>query len=83
MLTLAMECLAANALLHGAGAVRLAATRCTDSARITVKDEGPGITPDRRDAVQGAFAMGAPVHTRAADGLGLGLPLTRRLVERH
>ena len=83
MLTLAIECLAANALLHGAGAVRIAAARCAEGARITVEDEGPGVAPDRREAVQGAFAVGAPVRTRAADGLGLGLPLTRRLVELH
>ena len=83
MLTLAIECLAANALLHGAGAIRLAAARCAEGARITVEDEGPGVAAHRREAVQGAFAVGAPVRTRAADGLGLGLPLTRRLVELH
>ena len=83
MLALALDCLATNALVHGAGAVRLEAARRDEGLRIAVEDDGPGVAPERRDAVQEAFAVGAPVHTRAADGMGLGLPLTRRLVELH
>lgn len=83
MLTLALECLATNALLHGRGAVRIEAARRDGQLTIAVSDEGDGVGPERRRAVQAAFAIGAPIHTRAADGIGLGLPLTRRLVELH
>jgi signal transduction histidine kinase len=83
MLHLAIECLASNALVHGGGAVRLSAARSGEGVAVTVEDEGLGIDADRRAEVQRAFAVGEPVTTRHAEGLGLGLPLTQRLVERH
>lgn len=84
MLALALDCLATNALVHGAGRLRLAASReAGGEAVLSVEDEGPGIAPERREAVERVFAVGAPLRTRATDGLGLGLPLTRRLVELH
>ena len=83
MLALAMECLATNALVHGEGRMRLTMRRCAEGVRIAVEDDGPGIAPHLREAVRAPFAVGAPVTARRADGIGLGLPLTRRLVELH
>jgi signal transduction histidine kinase len=58
----------------GGGAVQLAAEALPAGARLTVRDTGPGMTPEELDR---AFE---PFHTTKAVGTGLGLPIVRRLV---
>ncbi len=48
-----------------------------------VEDTGIGIDPADRDKVFTAFAQVDDVLARRYEGLGLGLPITREIVERH
>jgi signal transduction histidine kinase len=50
---------------------------------ITVKDTGIGIDPDKLDAIFLEFTQVDSSSTRKAGGTGLGLPISRRLVEMH
>ena len=50
-------------------------------ARFDVVDTGPGIHPDKRDAVFEPFCQGDATTTRRFGGTGLGLAITRQLVE--
>jgi signal transduction histidine kinase len=56
-----------------------------DGARvlITVKDSGLGIPPDQLDAIFQEFTQVDTSTTRKVGGTGLGLPISRRLVEMH
>jgi signal transduction histidine kinase len=49
----------------------------------TVKDTGIGIAPDKLDAIFQEFTQVDSSTTRKAGGTGLGLPISRRLVEMH
>jgi two-component system sensor histidine kinase AtoS len=44
---------------------------------LRVRDNGPGIEPDRAEQIW------APFHTSKSNGTGLGLPITRKVVETH
>ena len=52
-------------------------------ARLTVSDEGPGITPDLREKVFEKFFRipKRDSHDARRSGIGLGLPIARRLLE--
>ncbi|MBI5560028.1 MAG: HAMP domain-containing histidine kinase [Deltaproteobacteria bacterium] len=51
--------------------------------RVRVKDTGVGIKPQFKGAIFEFFEMGNESFVREHDGLGVGLPLTKRLVEFH
>ncbi|NVB78233.1 MAG: GAF domain-containing protein [Kofleriaceae bacterium] len=54
-----------------------------DFARISVRDDGVGITPELLEHVFEMFVQGDRSSDRAEGGLGLGLAVVKNLVERH
>lgn len=53
-----------------------------DTVRIGVRDHGPGIPPDFKDRMFQRFAQAEPVTTRQKGGTGLGLNISKSIVER-
>ncbi len=66
------------------GRIALRASRL-DGARVlvTVKDTGLGIPPDHLEAIFQEFTQVDTSTTRKVGGTGLGLPISRRLIEMH
>jgi two-component system sensor histidine kinase MprB len=52
-------------------------------ARLTVQDEGEGMSEDEIDHVFDRFYRGASGKHARPDGLGLGLPIVKKVVEAH
>jgi two-component system OmpR family sensor kinase len=50
---------------------------------VTVDNEGPEIAPDERETVFDRFYRGRDAKASGTPGIGLGLHLSRRLVEAH
>jgi signal transduction histidine kinase len=66
-----------NALEHGRGRVMIAVERDQDRARLTVTDEGPGLTPEQAEHAFDRFWRGP------TGGSGLGLAIVKAIAERH
>jgi signal transduction histidine kinase len=62
------------------GEVRIHAEALEDEVRISVRDTGPGITPDKLPHVFGRFWQADPRDRR---GIGMGLSIAQGLVEGH
>jgi signal transduction histidine kinase len=74
--------LLANALkFTEAGSVTISTRRRARQLELRVADTGIGIPPDQIDRVFDEFTQVDNSPTRTHGGTGLGLPLTRRLVE--
>jgi signal transduction histidine kinase len=73
---------AANYSPHGSS-IRLAITCEGSQVRFDVTDEGPGIPPEERHTVFEAFRQATNRPTREIKGAGLGLAISRGLVEAH
>jgi signal transduction histidine kinase len=54
-----------------------------DEARLTVRDEGEGMSEEEIEHAFDRFYRGASGQHSRPDGLGLGLPIVRRVVEAH
>jgi signal transduction histidine kinase/CheY-like chemotaxis protein len=65
------------------GAVELTVERTATGARLTVRDNGRGISPEFLPYVFERFRQADASSTRREGGLGLGLALVRELVELH
>jgi signal transduction histidine kinase len=65
------------------GSISLHARRTDHNVLITVKDTGIGIPPDQLESVFQEFTQVDSSTTRKVGGTGLGLPISRRLIEMH
>ena len=63
--------------------VRITATVSPDGLELTVEDEGPGIDTQMQSAVFSPFVQGREAAASHSPGLGIGLALVRRYVERQ
>jgi signal transduction histidine kinase len=65
------------------GRVDVQAHRDTDKVEISVRDTGIGIAPEDQQAVFEEFRQVGRDYTKKAEGTGLGLALTKRIIELH
>jgi signal transduction histidine kinase/CheY-like chemotaxis protein len=65
------------------GSVSVAARRNGDVAEVTVRDTGVGIADDDRERIFEAFQRGGRGVRTSTEGTGLGLTLSKRIVELH
>jgi DNA-binding response OmpR family regulator len=64
------------------GRVHVTVRRVDDRVRIEVQDHGPGIPEEFKSRIFGRFMQADSSVTRAKGGTGLGLHITREIVER-
>jgi signal transduction histidine kinase len=65
------------------GRVAIRVTREENNVRISVKDTGIGIPMDLLESVFQEFTQVDTTTTRKVGGTGLGLPISRRLIQMH
>ena len=65
------------------GGITISVRKSDESARIEVKDTGLGIPPNQLDMIFESFSQVDTTSTRKVGGTGLGLPISRSLVEMH
>jgi two-component system sensor histidine kinase ChvG len=65
------------------GRIRLGAARTGDTVRVTVADEGPGIPPDKLEAIFDRFYSERPESEKFGSHSGLGLSISKQIVEAH
>lgn len=78
-----VQALLANAIKFSpeGGAIALHAVHRGGALRVEVRDNGPGVPPHRRAALFDSFTQADMSTTRVAGGLGLGLFVSRAIVE--
>jgi signal transduction histidine kinase len=76
----ALDNLVRNARRHGSGGVTVTVERDGNHARLSVTDEGPGLTPEQAAHAFERFWRGRDA---ATPGSGLGLAIVRAIAERH
>ena len=67
----------------GGGQVTVTVDPAARVARLSVKDQGPGIPEAFRSRIFSKFAQADASGTRARGGTGLGLAIAREITERH
>lgn len=72
-----------NAVKYGRESVRVIAAQTGDVVEIKVEDHGPGIPKDELPHVFDPFYRGKKAIDEQIHGTGLGLCLTKRIVEAH
>ena len=63
--------------------VEIAVTRRNDVARVSVSDHGPGVPKEFHDNVFAKFTQADSSDTRKAGGTGLGLNISKTIVDKH
>ena len=74
-----------NAITHTSegGRVTVSAHAAANAVTVAVADTGPGIAPEDLPRLFDRFYRADPSRSRSTGGTGLGLTITRRLVEAH
>lgn len=77
--------LLSNAIKHSplGGEIQIRATTDLDEVRISIADDGPGIPTPFQDRIFEPFSQADSSSTRQDSGMGLGLYMTKTLVELH
>jgi signal transduction histidine kinase len=85
MLSTAISNLVANAIRYTprGGTITAIVELDGDAAHVHVDDTGRGLAPGELDAIFAPFARGSQSKAADSAGLGLGLPIARRIAERH
>jgi signal transduction histidine kinase/HAMP domain-containing protein len=83
MLKMALEQVLDNAIKYGKGVVRIGAETQLTGVRLAVSDSGPGIAAEDLPNLFRGLRRGAADLNIGPRGLGLGLLITRELVERQ
>jgi len=65
------------------GRIEVRAVSDQGTAVVSIRDDGIGIAPQRLESVFEMFSQEEPALARSRGGLGIGLALTRRLVQLH
>ena len=78
-----LDNLLSNALRYSpdGGRVSISARRVDDGVRLSITDEGPGLTVEQRERVFERFYRVDPSRSRALGGSGIGLAIARALVD--
>jgi two-component system sensor histidine kinase RstB len=79
----AIQNLVGNAGRYASSRVRVVCSIGSDTCRVDVEDDGPGIPEDEWDRVFTAFARLDDSRTRSSGGYGLGLSIVRRIAYWH
>jgi signal transduction histidine kinase len=77
----ALDAVLENVRVHGGGTATVSWSADAAHAFVSVADHGPGLDPGLREAVFGRFHRGDASRARETGGAGLGLALSRRLIE--
>jgi len=64
-----------------AGRVAIHVVRDAEGVRVRVTDNGPGVLPEDRELIFERFRQGGDTLTGKPTGTGLGLPISRKIVE--
>jgi len=84
LLQVALEEVIDNAIKYGGGRpVQISAYVVDDDVVVSVRDEGSGISPEDQKQLFSSLSRGADSLNTAPRGLGLGLVITRELLERQ
>jgi two-component system, OmpR family, sensor histidine kinase ChvG len=65
------------------GKVRVAARKVDGAVEVTVEDDGPGIRPDQFERIFERFYTDRPEQEAFGQNSGLGLSITKQIVEAH
>ena len=65
------------------GSVTVQARRAGDGAQVSVRDTGIGIAEEEKDRIFEAFQRGGRAARTSTEGTGLGLTLSKRIVDLH
>lgn len=85
LLQQAVQNLTSNAIKYNTpgGRIRLALRREAGRVRVSVANTSPGIAEADRKRLFNRFFRADPAHSRAVDGVGLGLSLAREIARAH
>lgn len=65
------------------GKITVGASKAGEMIKVSIKDTGVGIRKEARKNIFDGFAQADGGHTRNHEGLGLGLSISRKIVELH